>query len=145
MTKRSGARRIRTFGEHRDTPISCQASLSHPAFPIVSVNGQRQSGGHWNVAFGLLGTSIGLPGFSAGGWWCVGGRGALSGSGVQGVSGSPFVMCKIVFNNRNSAAGGAAPSEEQTTMGRVVPPHSYSLNRFYNPCVSGNCSLVHRM
>jgi hypothetical protein len=48
--------------------FSCPASVSHPSFPIVSVNGQRQSGGHWNVALGLLGTSIGLPGFSAGGW-----------------------------------------------------------------------------
>jgi hypothetical protein len=68
------------------------------------LNGQRQSGGHWKVALGLLGTSIGLPGFSAGGWWCVGGRGALSGSGIQGVNGSPFVMCKTVFKNRDSAA-----------------------------------------
>jgi hypothetical protein len=122
LTKRSGTRGVRTFGEHCNTPstwpcgvswpflsyrqrhtgsrllsthvlgtrntrqkrngksgshgarvqncslFGCQASLSHPGFPIRSLNGQRQSGGHWNVALVFRGTSIGLPVFSAVGW-----------------------------------------------------------------------------
>jgi hypothetical protein len=74
--------------------FSSQASVSHPSFPIVSVNGHRQSGGHWNVALGLLGSSIGLLSLSAGGWWCVGGRGALSRSGVCGVMVLLAVTCR---------------------------------------------------
>jgi hypothetical protein len=75
----------------------------------------------------------------------VGGRGALSGSGVRGVNGSLIVMCKTALEKRDSAAGGAAPSEEQTTVGRAAPPHSYSLNRFITRCISVNCSQVHRI
>jgi hypothetical protein len=99
--------------------------------PILSSKGHRQSGGHWNAAFRLLGTNIGLAGFF-GGWWCVGGRGALSGSGVRGVNGSLVVMSKYSPKKKIWRSRGAAPSEEQTTVGRVVPPRSCSLETIYN-------------
>jgi hypothetical protein len=58
-------------------------------------------------------------------WWLVvrGWPRCFIGVGCPRSEWFAVCQCKIVFNNRNSAAGGAAPSEEQTTMGRVVPPH----------------------
>jgi hypothetical protein len=123
--------------------FSSQASLSHPWFPIVSLNGHRQSGGHWNVALGLLGSSIGLPDWSADGCSCVGGRGALSRLGVRGVSDSLVVICKH-HPKRRWRSGGAAPSKEQTTVGRVVPRTSFSsLEASYSPSIFRGWSLLH--
>jgi hypothetical protein len=108
------------------------------------MNGHKKSGGHWKVALGFLGTRIGLPDFSSGGWWCVGGRGAFSGSGVRGVNGLLAVMCEYL-QERDSAAGSAAPSEEQTTVGRIVPLYFAPYESIYNSCIFGNRSLLHRI
>jgi hypothetical protein len=104
--------------------VQSQASVSHPSCLVISVNGHRQSGGHWNAALGL-GTSIGLPGFSVGGWGSVGGRGALSGSGVRGVNGS-LLSCVNTVQKEDSAAV-ALRHQRNKRLGRIVPPHFCSL------------------
>jgi hypothetical protein len=58
--------------------VVCYVSLSHPR----SMNGHRQSGGHWNVALGLAVRSSDF----------LGSLGCWSGSGEGSVNGTLFFM-----------------------------------------------------
>jgi len=110
--------------------------------PILSSKGHRQSGGHWNAALRLLGTNIGLAGFF-GGWWCVGGRGALSGSGVRGVNGSLVVMSKYSPKNEDMAQQGRCAIRGTNDRGSRSSSTFLLVGDNLQPRISGEWSELH--
>ena len=84
---------------------------------------------------------MGLPGLYSGLGSCVGGHGALSGSGIGGDNGSLVSMCKYL-QREDSAAGALRHQRNKTTVGRIVPPYR-SLDSKYGCSIFRGWSLLH--
>lgn len=106
-------------------------------------NGHRHSGGHWNLALGMPGTRIDLPGFSSSTGRCwVGGCGALAGSGTGLLKDGLVMVCSPPRRRRNCTTRVRVPRHPRDKARPLRPEslhHSFSFDANYN---SGQCGFL---